>query len=87
MKVLNAIILNCEKASLYIQKNQEGTLDLKGRVQLRLHLMVCKFCRAYEKQSQKLNELIGQHFSPSPTESNSEFKDQLKAQIQKKSTD
>lgn len=85
MKGLPKIIISCKDAGQYIQKKEEGALGSWANFQLKIHLLYCKLCRAYEKQSAKLNELLENHFEPNKSSQNKDFKEKLKAEIQKKS--
>lgn len=59
MKALQSIMLSCAKASEYINLREEGQLNAKKSLQLKLHLLACKTCKAYEKQSAILKKMFG----------------------------
>lgn len=42
---------SCKKASFLIAKKEERKLTLGERINLIMHLLMCRFCEACEKQS------------------------------------
>jgi hypothetical protein len=59
MNALQTIMLSCAKATEYLNLREEGQLNAKQNLQLKLHLLACKTCKAYEKQSQILKNMFG----------------------------
>ncbi len=59
MKALQTIMLSCAKATEYLNLREEGQLNVKQNLQLKLHLLACKTCKAYEKQSEILKNMFG----------------------------
>lgn len=45
------LLLTCKKATLLIEKQQNSRLNMAENIQLRLHLLICKACQRYRKQS------------------------------------
>lgn len=43
-------MLTCKDASLLISESQERPLGLRERWGLKLHLMLCAYCRRFEQQ-------------------------------------
>lgn len=43
-------MLTCKDASHLISERQERPLTFRERMGLRLHLMMCAYCRLYERQ-------------------------------------
>ncbi len=43
-------MLTCKDASQLISERQERPLTLRERMGLRLHLLICAYCRLYERQ-------------------------------------
>lgn len=62
MKGMNKIMLSCKKATELVERKHENKLSFKEGFQLNLHLLMCKTCNAYEKQSKLLNKALGQFF-------------------------
>ena len=51
MKVLRSMMLSCKKATFLILKKEERKLSFGEQMQLSMHLSMCEFCKAFEKQS------------------------------------
>ena len=58
MRFLQSIMLSCVKASEYLNLREEGQLNLKQSIQLKVHLLACKTCKAYEKQNKILKDMF-----------------------------
>ncbi len=84
MKAIQNIILSCAKATEYVNLREERVLSPKQSLQLKVHLLVCKTCRAYEKQSATINKMFSV-FKEKATAStkNANFKENLKAKVEK----
>lgn len=54
-------MLSCKSASSLIEKKLSFSLSLSEKFQLYLHKSMCEACRAYEKQSENMNEVLGGH--------------------------
>jgi hypothetical protein len=48
---MKRLILTCKKATYFISLKEEGRLTFIQRIQLRIHIAVCVFCRLFEKQA------------------------------------
>ncbi len=76
--MINKVMITCSDATLYVSKREEGKLSLPNRLKLFLHLVICKFCRLFEKQSRFIiHEIKHRH-------SNAVLTDLEKEQIQAK---
>lgn len=62
MNELKDIIYNCRKATFLIEKKQLTALTFKERVELRIHLTGCSFCRRFQKQSIGINKMVYELF-------------------------
>ncbi|MBB5621650.1 hypothetical protein HDE69_002713 [Pedobacter cryoconitis] len=62
MNELKDIIYNCRKATFLIEKKQLTALTFKERVELRIHLTGCSFCRLFQKQSIGINKMVYELF-------------------------
>lgn len=49
-KIIHWFILPCSKITCQIEKKQAGKATFIQRLQIALHLSVCKFCNAYNKK-------------------------------------
>jgi len=52
------ILLSCKQASELVEKKQDKRISVKERMQLNLHLWICRACAIYEKQSKALGMLL-----------------------------
>jgi len=50
-KIMNSIMLSCNEATLLITRSEFEKLCNIKRLKLRMHLMSCKLCRNFQKQS------------------------------------
>ena len=50
-KLMHWLFLSCLKATELIEKKLHFRLSGKGRLQLKMHKMMCDACSSYEKQS------------------------------------
>lgn len=50
-QLMRKIMLTCEKSTLLIVKEQEGKITFREKLQLRMHLLACRFCRLFKKQN------------------------------------
>ena len=58
MKGMNSIMLDCEHASSLVTKSEFVKLSCIKRMQLKMHLASCKFCRAFADQSKIINSQL-----------------------------
>lgn len=59
-KMMHAVMLSCHESTLLLTKNEYQKLLAKENMQLKMHLMGCRFCRAFDKQNKILTEKIHQ---------------------------
>lgn len=57
-KMMHYLMLSCHQATLLMTKNEYQKLSLTENMQLKMHLMGCKFCRAFDKQNKILTDKI-----------------------------
>ena len=62
MSYLKKIIYNCKKATYLIDKKEMGAISLRERIELRIHLFGCSFCRIYGRQSRVINQMVRELF-------------------------
>jgi predicted anti-sigma-YlaC factor YlaD len=55
MRILSSP-LNCQQATLLLERRADQALSLPLRAQLWAHLRLCPYCRRYEHQSQLLSQ-------------------------------
>lgn len=49
--------ISCKQAVDFISKKEEGKLTFRQRTQLLSHLVICSFCRAFDKQNRLLSSI------------------------------
>ena len=83
MNMMRKLMISCDKATFLITKAQEGEISFIEKIDLELHLMACKFCKLFRKQSSFLSDNV-EHLGKHPNESlpNSKLTDARKAAIQ-----
>ena len=57
-RIMNMLMLSCKKATSLIEKKSFIGLSFKEKIQLKMHKSMCDACSNYEKQSQKLDDLL-----------------------------
>jgi hypothetical protein len=60
VKGMNKVMMDCEQATMASTRNDLEPLGFMKRLQLRMHLMGCKFCREFAKQSKQVNGELDQ---------------------------
>jgi len=83
-KLMNVMMLSCEKASGLIEKKLHFPLSPVEKVQLMVHTSMCDACRSYQKQSTELDTLLDKHFhhdSKIPKSKDAELSDDIKKRI------
>jgi len=81
MSLLQKIAINCQRATYLHEKNREGKLDAMERLGLWIHLLYCKFCKAFFKQIDVI-ETSSKKLSDNPAPS-SGLSDSKKTALQK----
>ena len=67
-KIIYILTLTCDQSAVLMSKSQETQLTRAERRALRLHLLICKSCRKYEKQLNILRNLLRKISLPSTYE-------------------
>jgi len=70
-KLMNILMLSCQKASEFIEKKSIFGLNRGERIQLFLHTSMCDACKSYEKQSLQLDSLMEEHLNSELNEKSS----------------
>ena len=71
-------MITCKEATLSIVKKEEGKINLYDRFRLFIHLVICQFCKLFEKQNKLLSKSLFEQ------ESKESLTDEEKAEIEKK---
>ncbi len=56
MSLIHKILLNCKDATYLVSKKQETKISFVENIQLSLHLLVCKVCLFFSKQTNFLHQ-------------------------------
>ena len=82
------IAYNCKKATFLIEKKQIGSISMREKMELKIHLAGCSVCRIFEQQSITINRLVHDLFhEPNPDELiklDENFKKELQHRINEK---
>lgn len=57
-KIIHWIFLPCSVATLLMEKRNAGSISSKEDRKLSMHLRICKWCRAYQKKLEILDEIM-----------------------------
>ncbi len=57
-RIIHLFVLSCEKATFLIEKQLHTSLSPLEKLQLRIHLSLCNYCRAYKGKAIFLNKLL-----------------------------
>lgn len=77
-------MLTCKEVTARSSELLRGELRLAARWQMTLHLLICKYCRQFQRNLRSLVVTLGKHSSESKAEQVSEtFIDQVLARIEK----
>lgn len=82
-KLMNIIMLSCNKATLLIEKSHGTPLSFVERVKLKMHLAMCDKCAGYQKQSLIIENALKSNHQSFPNPSNLKLADSSKNRIQK----
>ena len=55
MSIMSNLWIGCKQATFLHEKRKEGQLSASERVGLSIHLLYCRFCRAFIKQVEALS--------------------------------
>lgn len=57
-RIIHIFVLSCEKATFLIEKQLHTSLSPLEKLQLRVHLSLCKYCTAYKHKAVFLDKLM-----------------------------
>lgn len=60
---MTKFFLSCKKATELVERKHDNHLSLKDELQLKLHLIMCKTCNAYQKHSVLINQVLKKYFN------------------------
>lgn len=61
-KLIHLIFLPCSVATLLMEKKNAGSISPGEDRKLSMHLRICKWCRAYQKKLELLDEIMKKAF-------------------------
>ena len=80
IRILHQVLLSCDQATYLIVRGENQRISPKEKFTLYLHLLACKYCRIFKKQSRWLEGFLHQmHHDPSQISSQSQLKPVVKA--------
>ncbi len=78
------MMISCDEATYIISKNQHQKLGFIKRIQLKIHLLMCNYCRRYENQIRFITGIINKlKLFPENNNSNYRLDNQQKENLQK----
>lgn len=83
MKLMNLIMLSCKRATELVEKKSVDSLSFTENLQLNLHTMFCKTCKAYEKQSQAIDKTLSKWMKNKEEKTSVHLSENIKSKILK----
>jgi hypothetical protein len=81
-----ALWLNCHDTARLQSEALDTKLSFSKRLGIRLHLLICKWCRRYGRQIRFLHEAAGEHpdrlTEPAPQQLSPEARERIKQRLQ-----
>jgi hypothetical protein len=78
----NKLMISCKEATLITIKKAEINVSFYDKLRLFIHLIICKYCRLFEKQNKIIDKLL-KNWQTSKKLSESD-KNKLQQEIEKK---
>lgn len=75
-------MLTCDEATAICDKSQYGEASLSEKIQLNIHLIICKYCKKYTKQNNLMTQIFGKHLTP--CEGSEKLSEEEKVELEKK---
>lgn len=76
------LMLTCDEATAICDKSQYGEASLSEKIQLNIHLIICKYCKKYTKQNNLMTQIFGKHLTP--CEGSEKLSEEEKVELEKK---
>ena len=83
MKYFKKLLHDCEEASILSLRNKEEVITLKQQFEMKFHMLFCKCCKNFTKQSVIIDESIKAFFKNIENNPPLKASDSLKAKIEK----
>lgn len=74
----------CSRVPVLIEQRDAGRLPFVVRIRLNIHLLACKWCAAYEKKVERIDQLLTKKYKKKESFEDTEiqlFKDNIKKKI------
>ncbi len=85
MGYFKRILNNCVEASLLSLKNEEEKITFKQKMEMKFHILFCKCCKNFTKQSPMIDESMKAYFKDiennPPVKASDDFKARMKEQF------
>ena len=78
---MKMLVKSCKVTTELIDKQKLTPLTLKEQLQLQAHKAMCKTCTAYEKQSERIDQLISHWFGANKNTPNKKLSENKKNEI------
>lgn len=82
-KLMNLIVLSCQKATFLIEKSHDKPLSFFDKLQLNIHLKICDKCAGYQKQSFLIESVLKNNAANFSNPASFKLSDTSKTRIQK----
>ncbi|AZB01985.1 hypothetical protein EG359_21390 [Chryseobacterium joostei] len=69
-RILHRLFLPCSEATLLMEKRNAQSISTRENRMLNMHIMICKWCRMYNKKLALLDKVFKKTFSEKETEIN-----------------
>ncbi|ATN04468.1 hypothetical protein CRN76_03110 [Chryseobacterium indologenes] len=80
-RILHILFLPCSEATLLMEKRNASSISPKEDRKLSMHLMICKWCKMYNKKLKVLDKVFKNTLSKNTAEINDveiqDFKDKM----------
>jgi len=87
MKFFNRLLNNCEETSFNIVKSEETPLSFSAWLKMKIHILFCKCCQNFKKQTKVIDEALYKHFdsemNSDAEHASQELKDKIKESFKK----
>ena len=80
-KLMYKIMLTCKQATFYSSIKSFRKLNLVHRIQLKLHLSMCKSCQEFDHQSQLIDQSMDSFYKNEQNISEENLSEEKKSQI------
>ncbi len=69
-KLMNNLFFSCQHATELVEKREFVSLSLMEKVRFKGHMLMCRACRSYEKQSALMEKMFHHSFNSTENRQN-----------------